>query len=487
MLFLTSAGSVAGAQGSGEAAPPTVTGPVTGGQGVPSIVSTGFDLADVGYERAEFFLEGTATAYAAASPFTSNGKWKVNETTTAPYKTRMVVYRPIRPKDFDGTVFLEWLNVSAGFDTAPDWMAAHLQMIRSGAAWVGLSAQAIGVQGGGDVIAGATEGGIKGGDPERYGTLTHPGDAYSYDIYTQAGLAVSGDAEGVDPLGGLRPKRIIGIGESQSAFRLTTYVNAIHPRSKLFDGYLIHSRGSGGATLTEGSFSRADPTEIPEDARVRTDLDVPVLTLETETDLLALGFTPARQPDTKRFRLWEVAGTAHADDYTARIAMTDVGDGSAEVALLDPAQASGGVLGCAQPINAGPHYAVLNAAVLALERWIEKGTPPPKAPRLEVEGEGDETAIVRDEHGIAKGGIRTPLVDVPIAANNGEQNQGSSFCGLFGQRVGFDAATLAALYPTKDDYVKEFAASADDAVDAGFLLGPEAENLEAAARQISFG
>jgi len=486
LLVLTM--SLTGLVGSAAAAPsgggePTVSGPVTGGQGFPSILTTNFSLADVGYESAEYFIEGTATSYAQAAPFKADGKWKVDEKDTAPYKTRMVVYRPIDPKDFNGTVFLEWLNVSAGFDTSPDWLSAHNQMIRAGAAWVGVSAQAVGVQGGADVIPGAATGGIKGGDPARYGTLDHPGDAYSYDIYTQAGRAVAGDAKGVNPLGDLDVKRVIAVGESQSAFRLTTYVNAIHPLAKVFDGFLIHSRGAGSAPLGESQFSQRD-SSTPKDAHIRTDTDVPVLTFQTESDFLLLGFLPARQPDSKNFRLWEVAGTSHADAYTVGLSMGDLGDGKAELTLLDPAAASGSVLKCTQNINAGPASAVLNAGLEHLEQWVEGGPPPPHAPRL-VFAETAGPTLVRDQYGNAKGGIRTPVVDVPLAANTGEKNQGGSFCVVFGTTVPLDAATLAALYPTHDDYVQKFDAATDKAVKAGFMLAPEAKNWKAAARQLS--
>ena len=40
-----------------------------------------------------------------------------------------MVYRPEDPADFDGTVVVEWLNVSSGFDVAVDWSGAHTQMI----------------------------------------------------------------------------------------------------------------------------------------------------------------------------------------------------------------------------------------------------------------------------------------------------------------------------------------------------------------------
>ena len=61
-------------------------------------------------------------------------------------------------------------------------------------------------------------------DPERYGHLSHPGDAFAYDIFTQVGRTLR-SAGAVDPLDGLTVERIIAAGESQSAFALTTYVN----------------------------------------------------------------------------------------------------------------------------------------------------------------------------------------------------------------------------------------------------------------------
>ena len=64
------------------------------------------------------------------------------------FKTRLLVYRPTNPKKFNGTVIVEWLNVSAGLDAAPDWSAGHVELIREGCAWVGVSAQIVGVEGG---------------------------------------------------------------------------------------------------------------------------------------------------------------------------------------------------------------------------------------------------------------------------------------------------------------------------------------------------
>jgi hypothetical protein len=103
--------SVGGAAAS--AASPTVSGPVTGGSGAiqPPNLNT-FDLAQVGYQQSEYFLQGTASAYTPSpGPLTSDGMWTVAPASTAPYTTRVVAFRPIDPNKFNGTVIVEWLNV----------------------------------------------------------------------------------------------------------------------------------------------------------------------------------------------------------------------------------------------------------------------------------------------------------------------------------------------------------------------------------------
>ena len=177
----------------------------------------------------------------------------------------------------------------------------------------------------------------------------------------------------------------MAVGESQSAFRLVTYVNAVHTVEPVFDGFLVHSRGGDAAPLREPPEGEILP---PEGTTIRTDLDVPVLVFQAENDFTLLDYLPARQPDTERIRVWEVAGTAHADAYTAGIGFHDVGDGRAEEQLLDVHAIDGGPLSCGRPINAGPAYAVLQAAVHTLVRWAAGGPAPTTAPRLELAANG---------------------------------------------------------------------------------------------------
>ena len=128
--------------------------------------------------------------------------------------------------------------------------------MRSGYAWVGVSAQTVGVHGGQALVEAAGGMGLTEVDPERYGSLSHPGDTFSYDIYSQAG-AVARGVEGT-VLAELSIERVIAIGESQSAFRLTTYINVVDAVAQEFDGFFVHARGRSGSPLDASGPTR-DP------------------------------------------------------------------------------------------------------------------------------------------------------------------------------------------------------------------------------------
>jgi hypothetical protein len=467
----------------------TVTGPVSGGSGIDLEGTTSFDLSSVGYEQSEYFLAGTASAYTSAKPLTSNGRWSVTSASTAPYKTRMVVYRPINPKRFDGTVIVEWLNVSGGVDAAAAWLTDHVQMIRSGMVYVGISAQAAGIVGSTGSLGASNgqAGGIKGADPTRYGSLEHPGDSYSYSIFEQGGAAVRRDAATI--LGGLEPKRILALGESQSATRLVTYINALQPQSEgVYNGYFVYSRFGSGAPLSQSPQANINP---PTPTIIRTDLNVPVMMFETEADVAVLGYVTARQPPTRFIREWETAGTAHYDTYGLVESMADSGNGTADVktfdTMINPVSSfDNGAISCPVPLNAGAHTYELRAAVVALNNWVITGRPAPQSPRLDVAGSG----YVTDSNGEAVGGIRTPQVAAPIAVVNGTgdtSSAGGGFCKLFGTTIPFSAAKLAQLYPTHQAFVKKWDQAVASDVAKGYLLPADATVLDKVAKQSTIG
>jgi hypothetical protein len=435
-----------------------------GGNGVFALISgPPRDLAAAGYVETELAASGTATSFAAQGELEPDGFWTVVPDRTADFTTRVLVRRPADPAAFNGTVVVEWFNVTVGMDTAANLAFVGDEVLRGGYAYVGVSAQQVGVQGGDAAIAMDLIGapvGLRGTDPDRYGSLHHPGDAFSYDIFTQIGRALrSADS----PLGDLVPDQVLAVGESQSAFRMVTYVNAIHHQAGAYDGFLVHSRGRAAAGLGEGG--RASEALEGPPVVFRTDGTTPVLIIEAEGDLVPpLDYAPARQPDDDHIRLWEMTGTAHADRYSA-------GD-------------IGVLLGCPAPINDGPAHYLLKSALRQLTNWVATGEPPPIAPRIEFDAEG---AMMRDEHGNALGGIRTPVVDVPAATLSGEPVGDVLMCQLFGSTTTFDPAHLVELYGDRASYLAAFDAALDIAVADGWVLPEDRAELAAEARATDFG
>jgi hypothetical protein len=441
----------------------TLTGPITVGHIVEPLSAHPLELAASGYEEQEYFASGTAMAFKADS-MPSDGKWTVTPTTTAAYKTRIIVRRPVDPARFNGTVIVEWMNVSAG-ESAPDWDFLNPMLMRDGYAYVGVSAQALGVDGGkallGSPGSSTPNGGLVGDEPARYGTLHHPGDQYALDMYAQIGQALR--ATNQKALGGLKPKHVLAVGESQSAFYLTTFADAIQPLTNTYDGIFIHSRGGSGASLAGTSIASSSG---PDNLRIRTDLKVPVFMSQTQTDLIQLGYAPAQQPNTAKIRTWEIAGTAHADAYTVGAAAS--------------------LLGCTTPVNSGPQHNVVQAAFTAFDKWVDNGTPPPSPPPFKLSST-HPAALALDAHGNVIGGVRTPAVDVPVSTLSGAPATGANaICGLFGSTVAFTPAQLASLYGTQSNYIAQYTKSLNKAISGGYILSADKASLLAQAEQVQF-
>ncbi|WIM86819.1 alpha/beta hydrolase domain-containing protein [Candidatus Mycobacterium wuenschmannii] len=446
--------------------------------GKPALLLGAFEIGDVGYVAEEFFVSGTASSYQAAGELGPDGRWSAEPAAAASYTTRIVTLTPKDASRFNGTVLVEWLNVSGGIDAPAVWMMAHREMLRSGYAYVAVSAQRVGVDGG-ETLTGMDMS-LKSQNPHRYSSLEHPGDAYAYDIFAQAGQL----ARKPEILRGLRAEHVIAIGESQSAMFLTTYVNAVEPAGGVYDGFLVHSRFGPAAPLNGDSvFEVLESTSSPGIA-FRPDLTVPLLTIITETDLFGArhqGYHSARQSDYQQLRVWEIAGTAHADNYTIQVAPIDTG--TAPLADIVAAYAPTNMLMGAELdhcINFAPqHHYVLQAALSRLNDWVRTGQQAPHAAQIELDGDQP----VLGEHGLVRGGIRTPWADVPIALTSGVGGDQTAMSPIFGSGEPFDAATVRRLYPGgRADYLERFTASLDATIEAGFLLSADrTEILEIAA------
>jgi hypothetical protein len=430
------------------------------------------DPTQLGYRAAEYFLDGTAQSFqnVPGTPFASDGLWTVtpDATPTPAFKTRLHVYKPDRRR-FNGTVYVEWVNVTGQLDFAVDWAYAHNEIVRQGAVYVAVSAQNAGLQA---AIAGA---------PERYGpsgaNLIHPGDSYSYDMFSQVGAELRDNARLV--LGpGFHIKRLIAMGQSQSAGRLVTYVNALAPLHGVYDGYMIHGRGAVGAPLRQAPLPAIAP---PANLLTRSDLSKPVFEFQTESDT-----RQARQPDSPLYRRWEVAGTAHVDAYT-QIAGTDLG-GLAPARhyfnlMVEPSRDAGLGRTCNLGINAGPTNVTFSAALHHLNNWVAYRKAPPPGVVLETVDGSPSSPLAVDEHGIALGGVRTPHVDAPVATLQGTGNSGESIAceRFYGTTVPFSQEKLEELYKAHGVFVYRWTKSVLDALLAGYVLPRDAQLLIAAA------
>lgn len=406
---------------------PVVQGPVAGTvPGDPSApdvedtypwLSTSTDLAAAGYVEEEFLLSGEADGYSATGELLASD---------VPYTTRIIVRRPADPGDFNGTVLTEWQNVSAGYDLDALWSPE--QIVGGGYAWVGVSAQRVGVEQ------------LRGWSPARYGDLDVTGrgrftaDELSYDVFAQAAKALR-TREGAAPLGPLRAETVLGIGASQSAVRMTVYHDHVLPRTEpVFDAY---AHIVGPAPSRKGA--------------------EPVFHVLSETDVR----TPERRADDDRYRRWEVAGTAHSgwhgQEYRRPLLERDLG--------------SAPTYACDRPaFSRVPLHHAIAAAYGHLVRWAERGVRPPSAPPLEFAPDGTKA---RDEFGLARGGIRLSQVGVPTALNTGD-NSGETFCVLFGTHIPFDEGRLDRLYRSHAGYVSAVRRADTRNVLSGYLLPGDA-------------
>jgi hypothetical protein len=430
-----------------------LTGPITGGRhgwpfGRPLV-----DLDRYGYVEEEWFLDGEATSHRAVGEQAREGHWEAEPATTAPFRTRLLVYRPADPHRMNGTAVVSWNNVTAGYEL---FGGESPEILEGGYVFVGVTTQKVGIVG-----LPPTPPGLAAWDPERYGSLSHPCDDFSYDIFTKAAAAIR------DLLPGAR--RLIAMGASQSAGRLATYVNAIHPMSRAFDAYLVQIWFGAGTPLEVGdAVVNINQPAVDTGRRLltgqhqlRDDLDVPVMVVNSELE--SIPCFHVRQPDTDRFRYWEAAGTCHVSLQVS------------ELRAVKYERDFGTPLPVEHRMNRVPLLPLYDAAIHHLHVWVNGGPPPPAQPRIEFAGDPPE--IVRDEHGIARGGIRLPQVEVPIARNSALPLGEGIYALLWGSSQPFPPEKVHALYGDAATYLARFEEAARAAEKAGVLLPRDVEAL----------
>jgi hypothetical protein len=440
---------------------PDVSGPVPVTGTSHPWAATDQPLADYGYVEQEFKYSGNAFRYDTSGAIDADGT-QIETGGPAddgrfPYTTRMIVRRPADPADFNGTVVVEWQNVTAQFDLEANWYGDPEYLLENGYAYVAISAQRVGVNS------------LRAWNPTRYGDLdvsardggteTITNDALSYDIYGAGIKALLDGGTGVDPLGNLpKPTTVIASGESQSGSRLSTYYNKIQNLHDVIDAFLI--------TVSTGE--------------VRDDGDAPVVRVLSETE----NRVPRTEPDSSNYRQWEVAGGSHLP----RMAFEN---------FQKPIERDTGLTLSASclkyPLSRVQWPFVVNSAYAHLVSWANGGDAPPIAPRGQYQPtpSDPQNQLVRDGLGIAQGAIRLPEMAVPARLNTGINSADpsgggifSGFCGLLGSTQDLSDAVLLSRYDDWADYVDQASARAEEVADEGFILDEDVPRLIEMHKQV---
>jgi hypothetical protein len=365
-------------------------------------------VARAGYLEEEYLVSGTADLHGYDDSFHT-----VLVTPEVPFVTRLLVRRPSDDAVASGDVLLEPLHPSA--DMASAWPRLGNALLSAGWSWVGVTQHPMGLA--------AT----KASDPQ-YGDLDVPDPGLGFDIVAQ--VAVWLRANG---LPGLHLDHLFMSGASHTGtFQRVFLGDGFHARARrrggapAVEGYLIQI--SSGAFMLGGYHALHQDGHVPpagDRRRVIQPFDVPVIELLSEGE--AETNRDSRRPDSDepgdRFRLYEVPGAAH---MTKR----DPVSGALPDTVEEPSDFP-------MPLLAG-------AALRNLRRWAVDGVAPPRADRLTnlaskedgpSGGRGEALPLVRDEHGNALGGVRTPDLDVPSRPTTPTARCRAREGGALGSRV----------------------------------------------------
>ena len=417
------------------------------------------------------------------------------KTPNAPYTTRIMLRRPADARRFSGNVIVEIVNAARRYDFPFAWGVSHDYFMENGDAFVLIT------------LAQANLEGLKLFDPMRYAPLslanpapdescnagraggapqTAPGEeGLQFDILAQVGaLLKAGRANG--PLAGFTVQRLYMTAYDGA---LPTYVTAIHPRVRLasgrpiYDGYILNRHPA----LTRLRRCGAAPSATDSRQIIRN-LDVPLIRIIGQTDILTTYAQRREDGDAPgdRYRLYEIAGGAHADAafyaYIPTVAdLKKIGSAYPFLASwpfanqCEPEQTF-----ARTPINT----VALDAAFANLTRWIRDGVAPPKAERIKIENGGTPQArVALDQYGNAIGGVRTPYLEVPIATYY-TTSKGETFCPELAHTVPFDWARLNMLYGMPQNYASKVAQSVDRMVRERWLTESDGKKIKAEAGSV---
>jgi hypothetical protein len=396
-------------------------------------------LIPYGYVDEEYFVSGAV-----------DGK---------PYTTQLLVRKPQDPAKFSGVVVVETLHAQGGL---PFWSVLKDGVMSGGHGWVMIVSQREPLEMYVRKFNAARYASLQipqtAGGP---GTVMAPGPQYSYSqqIMTQVGALLKSNAEH-GPFAGMTVKKLVMVGVSQTGMHTWLYIQQSHAKARMLDGKPIY----------DGYF----PSEaLPSTPTSGGDAAIVHVVGEGDFDLfralgLSRGNTFVTRSDSDapndRFREYQFPASSHVPTR----------------GLTDPKLVFGptGGLREGEHLSQFPLAAYYKAAFLHLVDWVVKGTSPPKAQPIEMA----DGQIVRDKFGNAKGGIRTPYVDLPTAHYIGSAPSvagENSVRRMIGLEEPFPPEQLRSLYKSRAAYLKRFNREIDRNVAGGWLLRKDAEVLKA--------
>jgi hypothetical protein len=460
---------------------PKVTGPLpvtadsypfmAANRGTPA-----FDLSKAGYVEEEFLVNGAANVY----DWKADGELTV-KTPNAPYGTRILVRRPSNPGKFSGTVVVELLFPARRFDWSMMWGFSHDYIMEHGDAWVGISLPAV-------------ADGLKKFNPSRYASVSFanpaPGapcgnaaapaseEGLRWDMISQVGALLKSNIPG-RPLVGSRVQYLFLTTQGAD---VATYANAIHAKLEngkpVYDGYLPKA-GFNMARISQCATAPAanDPRQIIKN------VGAPVIEVAAQGEIIGGTYAYRRDDSDEpndRFRLYEVAAAGHIDKYAYfgfpvqqdQVASVGSAQGSVdwpfnakcepEIPLMDPS-----LIGY-----------VFNAAFASLDQWVRKGTPAPRAARVELKDAGTpQASVVVDKLGHGLGGVRTPQIEVPDAAYF-TSSPGPGTCREMGHKSAYDSAKITELYGNAKAHKAKFNEAVDRLLKERWLTEGDAKRLK---------
>ncbi len=427
------------------------------------------DLSEVGYVEEEYLVSGNANIYEYVDNAAQRPEVQV-AIPDVPYTTRILVRKPRNPARFNGTVLVDVLNATAGWDGDAVWYGNYPYIIRSGAAWVGVSTKPVTVN---FLRDGWGRPPWPTRNASRYATLSMPEFGQVWDMLTQVGALLKSDRDRGNPMRRYDVERLIMVGYSQSAAYQVTYANSFHELSRqrngqpVYDGYLITAGGASAKDVNAFTIEN-----LPRgDLRNIVQVDVPVIKVQTQTEVVNFPSYPTRQSEAQYpwVRTYEIAGGSHVDSWR------DVEGGQALVRDLGLPPSF-----CPAPANPkNPLRTAFyeSAALSNLIRWIRHGVQPPPSRFMELTTTSTGAfALARDADGNVIGGVRPPELQAPIGTYL-ESNSGPGFCGLYGGFSLFSAERIDELYPRRRSYEREFIRGVWDSVRDRYLLPADAVTL----------